>query len=166
MEDIRRFVSNLLLENGMSEKDVARYMGNTPRTLLESYAEIREETELQMKNIIDSTFRDKNTKRFSIDVVAEVLNSHSQSTIIDPNIYELLDFITNDHVNSDNLPLALDTAKKVILKQNPNLSIFCNADYGIVKACIKTYKCFTAPDVELTQDINYDYDSIDIKTAI
>ena len=153
MYDIRHTVSNLLLESGMSPKDVAQYIGNTPRTLLESYTDIREETEQKIVGIIGTTIRDNKRKSFSIDDIAYVLNCDGQ--IDNKRAFDILDFFANRKINEDEVPIILEFVKEQILNQNPDLKTFCDTDENIIKAKVEAYKIFNNSSIELLRDSNY-----------
>lgn len=159
--DIRRTLSNILLESGISEKDVAKYMGNTPRTLMHSYANIREETEQKIQNIVKNTLRQNQKKDFNIDTIVYILNCND-AIGDNSDAYELLDFIANKKININEEYSAIDNTKKLILEQYPNFSIFCNPDCQTVKTKLETYKAFNNDCIEITQDPNYYLEKIKI----
>lgn len=156
--DIRHVVSNTLLESGMSPKDVAMYMGNTPRTLLENYTNIREDIKKEMPTIINDKIRSNKQKIFSIDIITQVLNCNDK--IENEEAYKLLDFVANKKIDLDDESWVIHNAKNLILSQHPILETFCNEDEKIVKAKLETYKTFNNSNIELTQDPNYYFPNI------
>lgn len=153
LHQIRHTLSNLLQEKGYSAKDVARYLGNTPRTLLESYTEIRDETNIQIKDTISSITRLNQSKCFKIETIAEILNSNEIRKNSD--VYSLLDFTINGITNSENEYWVLENAKRMILDQHPDLKILCDDNKDTLKGKIETYKMFDYNEVELIQDKQY-----------
>lgn len=151
--DLRHHMSNLLLESGVSDKDISMYLGNSPRTLRESYTDIKEETEQKICNIVKDKVRSNKYKNFNIDSIVHVLNSRADSN--DVEVYEILDFIENKKVTQDEIPFSLERAKQMILEQYPMLETFCNDDDKIVQAKLETYKMFNNADIELTKSSEY-----------
>lgn len=152
--DVRHSISNILLESGMSPKDVAQYMGNSARTILESYADIRVETEIEMKNIITDKLRSNRRKTFSIDAISIILNS-TGSLEYNKEVFELLDFVANSSIGIEEVPWVIENAKKLILEQYPILENFCSDNPEIVKAKVDTYKMFNKEQIELSQNEIY-----------
>ena len=146
--DMRHTLSNDLLDKNVHPKDVATYMGNTARTLVENYTHSREDKQLEIKNIIMD--RNQSQKFFDIDTIVDILNYNGEE--LNSNGYNLLDFLTNSNISVDDLSWAIPNAKQLILNQYPILESFCNDDYNIVKAKVETYKDFNQPDIELVQD--------------
>lgn len=151
--DFRHYVSNLLLESGVSDKDISMYLGNSPRTLRESYTDIKEETEKNICDIVKNKVRSNKYKNFNIDSVVRILNSRADMN--DDKVYEILDFIENKKVTQDEIPFCLEKAKQMILEQYPMLETFCNDDDKIVQAKLETYKMFNNVDIELTKSSEY-----------
>lgn len=158
--DIRHVVSNILLESGMSPKDVAMYMGNTPRTLLENYTNIREDTKKEMTTIINDKIRANKHKIFDVDIIADILNCNDK--ISNDELYNLLDFVANKKVTVDDESWIINNAKSMILSQHPILEMFCDADEKIVKAKLETYKLFNDSDIELVQDPAYYFPTLNL----
>lgn len=151
--DLRHYMSNLLLEAGVSDKDISMYLGNSPRTLRESYTDIKEETEQKICNIVKDKVRSNRVKNFTIDSVVHILNSRVNFT--DNAVYEILDFIEDRKINQDEVPYCLERAKQMILEQYPMLETFCNDDEKIIQAKLETYKMFNNADIELTKSSEY-----------
>jgi len=158
--DLRHYLSNTLLESGMPAKDVAIYLGNTPRTLLQSYTDISNKTQKQMRAIINDRIRSNKHKSFDIDVIAYVLNCDDK--VENKRAYELLDFVVNKKVNVDEEDWVIQNAKELILTQHPSLESFYGDDDNIVQAKIDIYKQFNNDSIELTQDPDYYFSRIKI----
>lgn len=158
--DIRHVVGNLLLESGMSPKDVAQYLGNTPRTLLESYTEIKVDTKQQMKEIVHEKLRSANHKAFPIETIVSILNTKDK--VLNRNDYELLDFVANRVVNTDEEYWVIENTKRLILSQYPNFRTFCSDDPEIVNVKLEAYKTFNTSEVDIVQDLYYSNPSIRI----
>ena len=144
----------------MSPKDVAMYMGNTPRTLLENYTNIREETKKEMPLIINDKIRSNKQKIFSIDIIAHILNCNDK--ISDEDAYQVLDFVANKKIDIEDQSWVINNAKSLILSQHPVLEDFCDEDESIVNAKLETYKTFNNSGIELIQDPSYYLPSIKI----
>lgn len=153
--DIRHSVTNILLESGIAPKDVAQYMGNSARTVLESYADIREETQEKMQVIINDKLRGNHHREFSIDAICVILNSNDIIDSNDNEAMDLLDFVINGSVSVDDEGWAIDNAKSLILEQYPILEMFLDDNPDIIKAKIDTYKTFNKCHIELTQNELY-----------
>ena len=158
--DLRHVITNLLLESGMSPKDVASYMGNTARTLLESYTETSKETKKEIRGTVNNALRSNTQKIFTIETIAEVLNYNNND--IKEDVYSILDFVANRTISSDEVPFVMENAKSLILDQYPIFETFCDSDENIVKAKVDTYKAFNDSDIELTQNPNYYLSNIKI----
>lgn len=159
--DFRRHLSNVLLESGVSPKDAAQYMGNTPRTLLESYANIKEETEIRIKEIVAEKLKSNKSKNFNIDDIAYILNC-SDKIGDNKNAYEIIDFVANKKISIEEESYAIENTKNLILKQYPNFITFCSSDPKIVQAKVDTYKEFNNVEIQLVQDLNYYFSNIKI----
>lgn len=156
--DFRHSISNLLQESGVSLKDISLYLGNTPRTIAESYTQIREETEQRIHQIINDKSRFNKHQKFDIDLIVQILNFNDCD--VDKNVYEILDFVVNKKVEFDDISWAIENTKNLILEQHPSLKIFCNEDENIIQAKLETYKMFNSNDIELIQNPNYYFPSI------
>lgn len=163
--DFRRHLSNMLLESGVSPKDAAKYMGNTPRTLLEHYANINEETENKIKEIVNEKLRSNRSKIFDIDTIAYVLNCDDK-ICNNKEAYKLVDFVINKKVLEEEEHWAIENAKSLILNQYPNFNVFCDNDEKLVKAKVDTYKEFNDIDIQLIQDSNYYVNKKDVNLYV
>lgn len=150
--DIRHTISNLLQESGYSPEYVASYLGNTPRTLLESYTNILSETQVKMKESINNLTRNICKKNFDIEIIAKVLNSENELIDNSKNTYELLDFLNKTQVQSDNLISSVEIAKEIILKQYPQLDVFLCNNLNELDSKLETYKTFNNSSFELSND--------------
>jgi hypothetical protein len=150
--DIRHMISNLLQESGYSPEYVSSYLGNTPRTLLESYTDILPETQVKMKESINNLTRNICKKNFDIEIIAKVLNSETELIDTSKNTYDLLDFLNKDQVQSDNLISSIETAKEIILKQYPQFDVFLCDTLNELENKLEIYKTFNNPSFELAND--------------
>ena len=147
--DIRHMISNLLQEKGYPPEYVAQYLGNTPKTLLNSYTDILNHTKENIRITIDEATRSKNKKSFDIEIIANILNSDSDLIDKGKESYDLLDFLNGNHVSTDNLISSINVAKKIILKQYPQLEVFLSTNPAELNGKIKTFKTFNNPYFEL-----------------
>lgn len=53
--------------------------------------------------------------------------------------YQLLDFITGKHINTNNFNRILELVKNYILLEYPKLKIFCENDKNILQSKIETF---------------------------
>ena len=148
--DIRHTLSNLLQEKGYPPEYVAQYLGNTPKTLLNSYTNILAHTKENIRLTINDTTRNKNKKNFDIKTIATILNSDMDLIDKSEESYNLLDFLNGTHVTSDTLIYSIDVAKKTILKQYPQLKVFLSNNLSELEGKIKTFKAFNNQKFELT----------------
>lgn len=158
--DFRHFLVNLLLENNMTAKDVARYVGNTPRTLLENYTETSKDAKSEIKDVVNKVVRSKSQKIFDIDTVVKVLNYNDKYD--DEDVFSVLDFVANKTICKDEAPLILENTRNLILKQYLNFKTFCDDNSDIIKEKLDTSKTFNFVDVELVQNLNYYLSNIEI----
>ncbi len=148
--DIRHMISNLLQEKGYPPEYVAQYLGNTPKTLLNSYTNILNNTKENIKMSINEAMRNKNKKSFDIEVIATILNSNGTLTDNSKESYNLLDFLNGTHVSTDNLISSINVAKTIILKQYPQLEVFVSNSQEELNGKINTFKAFNNSKFELT----------------
>ena len=148
--DIRHIISNLLQEKGYPPEYVAQYLGNTPKTLLNSYTDILNHTQENMRITINEATRNKNKRNFNIEVIATILNSDGNLIDESKESYDLLDFLNGTHVSANNLMTSIYVAQKTLLKQYSQLEVFLSNNPSELKGKIKTFKAFNKPQFELT----------------
>lgn len=153
LHSIRHTLSNLLQEAGLSQKDVAQHLGNTPRTIAESYSDMKLNTEDRIRNYISSLLKDNCNKVFKVDTVVSILNDNV--IVANDELLEMLDFITGSNVSLDNYASAIEVAKEVVLSQYPFLDTFCTGDQTALNLKLKKYKELNSSELILSQNKTY-----------
>lgn len=85
-------ISNLLQEKGYPPEYISQYLGNTPKTLLNSYTDILNHTKENIRITINEATRNENKRNFDIEVIATILNSDGNLIDESKESYDLLDF--------------------------------------------------------------------------
>ncbi len=115
---------------GMPDKDVAKRLGHTPEVLARVYTHSNEQDDKKIVAEIEKKFyKEDNIKQVQIPTasIISVIAGYIDNQYRSDN-YKLLDFLTNEKVNSDNINDYLKPCQEYLLNIYPILDIFQNSN--------------------------------------
>ena len=122
---VRHSNATFLLSTGMPKKDVAKRLGHTPEVLDRVYTHSNEEDDEKLVNEIEKNFYGNTAKKeqFKTASIISIISGYIDNEYKKDN-YALLDFITNDHVDNENIDSYLKPCQDYLLTIYPILDIF------------------------------------------
>lgn len=139
---IRHTVANILENNGVAKKDIAKMLGNTERVLEEFYTHVDvEDLKRLIKTIDVKLFEDVEYVDINIDLVAKIINEYPMESLTEEEIKKI-DLITYNAINTENYLNSIQIAKNIILTSDGRLNYFMDNNPDNLKIKLETYKRF------------------------
>lgn len=120
---MRHSNATFLLSTGMPKKDVAKRLGHTPEVLDRTYTHSDEKDDDKIVAEIEKNFYGNKSSSFSTYAIASIIAGYVDNEYKNEN-YKLLDYLTGEEINHDNLNEYLESCQNYLLDIYPILDIF------------------------------------------
>ena len=120
---LRHSNATFLLSIGVPKKDVAKRLGHTPEVLDRVYTHSSEEEDKKMVDKIEQNFYGNKSSSFSTYAITSIIAGYVDNEYKNEN-YKLLDYLTGEEINHDNLNEYLESCQNYLLDIYPILDIF------------------------------------------
>lgn len=127
---LRHSNATFLLSTGMPDKDVAKRLGHTPEVLSRVYTHSNNEDDKNLVFEIEKSFYGNHEKKklnFPTASIISVIAGYINNKYKEDN-YKLLDFLSGEEINNENVEIYLDSCQKQLLNSYPVLDIFQNSN--------------------------------------
>ncbi len=128
LHGIRHSNATFLLSTGMPDKDVAKRLGHTTEVLARVYTHSNEEDDKKIVAEIERSFyKDTNKSQIMVSTasIISVIAGYIDNQYKADN-YKLLDFLSSERINNDNIDNFLKPCQEYLLSIYPILDIFQN----------------------------------------
>lgn len=120
---VRHSNATFLLSTGMPKKDVAKRLGHTPEVLDRTYTHSDEKDDDKIVAEIEKNFYGNKSSSFSTYAITSIIAGYVDNEYKNEN-YKLLDYLTGEEINHDNLNEYLESCQNYLLDIYPILDIF------------------------------------------